>query len=121
MVEYRTQQAAIPEVAEISASLSRSLNRSQQKSSRVVHEEIRVHPPDASAAIVQEIREVTPSVELIPNATSRTTYHHNISNNSRTFVNNSRTILHGSLTDSAKNLLASQVNGTSRTNIHYKL
>lgn len=38
MIEYRTPQAAIPEVEEITASVNRSLNRSMNKSSRVVHE-----------------------------------------------------------------------------------
>jgi hypothetical protein len=54
LIEYRTAEASIPEVEEIEASMRRSTSRA----SRVIREEIRVHPPDASAAIVQEIREM---------------------------------------------------------------
>lgn len=46
----------IPEVEEMDLSIRKSILNKSKSSNRVVREEIRVHPPDHTAAIVQEIR-----------------------------------------------------------------
>ena len=66
----------------------------KSRSSRHVTEVIRVHPPDASAAIVQEIRESFPS--------------------------HSRTVIGGRLQESTLNILNNSRAGAN-SRVHYKL
>jgi hypothetical protein len=92
-----------------------------------VREEIRVHPPDPSAAIVQEIRTSSPTgYTLVPNSTSQTTYHVGGLGATSTYVIDppransrvtySRGVANNGLLESTKNIL-----GGSRQSIHYKL